>query len=207
MPRSVRLCQTVVVRQSQQQRVVGLSAAVSHDGRPRVLLSSHAAADSVRHHVLLLLCCRNIDLVRHHTPAEPGPVSSSSSSSGRVCDKLQLQLLTVARVHEAMAEGLAGEGGLGHTHAGACVSCSCMSYFLCSTTLTVMLTAYLSGTLNVSQLVGCHHLVRPCMWGALCLSTNTKSGWLCMSFIGGVQCRRQPRVVVMWQMPAKHCMH
>jgi hypothetical protein len=53
--------------------------------------------------------------VKDSTPeGEEG--DSPDSSSSRVCNNLQLQLLTVARVHEAMAEGLAGgegEGGVG----------------------------------------------------------------------------------------------
>lgn len=72
--------------------------------------------------VLLLLCWhnRNINLVRHSTPEGEGDQSDSSSSgsSSRVCNNLQLQLLSVARVHEAMAEGLAGGEGEGEGRRG-----------------------------------------------------------------------------------------
>jgi hypothetical protein len=69
-----------------------------------------ATAAPVQHSSCILclagdfLCCRNINLVRHTEQID------SNSSSSQVCNNLQLQLLTVARVHEAMAEGLAGEG-------------------------------------------------------------------------------------------------
>ena len=51
------------------------------------------------------VCCSNVTLVRH---AGCQDSSSSSRGSNEVCNNLQL--LTVARVHAAMAEGLAGEG-------------------------------------------------------------------------------------------------
>lgn len=50
---------------------------------------------------------RNINLVKQSDPGQD-EASSSSSSEGTACSSLQLQLLSVARVHEAMAEGLAG---------------------------------------------------------------------------------------------------
>jgi hypothetical protein len=54
----------------------------------------------------LSLSRRNINLIKQADPSQDGP--RSSSGAGSTCSSLQLQLLTVARVHEAMAEGLAG---------------------------------------------------------------------------------------------------
>ncbi|WIA33974.1 hypothetical protein OEZ86_007069 [Tetradesmus obliquus] len=56
--------------------------------------------------MLQLVNNRNINLIQQPEPDQDGP--SSSSGGGSTVSSLQLQLLTVARVHEAMAEGLAG---------------------------------------------------------------------------------------------------
>jgi hypothetical protein len=74
------------------------------------------------------LFCRNINLIKQADPSQDG--ASSSSDGGSTCSSLQLQLLTVARVHEAMAEGLAGGAAqeLGEPAAGThalqqCITC------------------------------------------------------------------------------------
>lgn len=42
------------------------------------------------------------------TASDQAKVEEDSNNAGQTCSKLQLQLLSVARVHEAMAEGLTG---------------------------------------------------------------------------------------------------
>jgi hypothetical protein len=78
-------------------------------------------------HLPVLLSCRNINLIKQADPIQDGP--SSIGDGGSTCSSLQLQLLTVARVHEAMAEGLAGGAQeLGEAAAGThaqqyCITC------------------------------------------------------------------------------------
>lgn len=67
-----------------------------------------------------LLLCRNINLIKQPEPDQDGP--SSSSGGGSTVSSLQLQLLTVARVHEAMAEGLAGGAAQEQGEAWGCCS-------------------------------------------------------------------------------------
>lgn len=60
--------------------------------------------------VLLLLALRNVNLIQQ-TYCEDHDIEDHrivDSDTGQTCSNLQLRLLTVARVHEAMAEGLGG---------------------------------------------------------------------------------------------------
>ncbi|KAF8057098.1 rpsL [Scenedesmus sp. PABB004] len=60
--------------------------------------------------MLQLVNNRNVNLVKHGGEEQDG---GDNNAAGRTCSSLQLQLLSVARVHEAMAEGLAGGADAG----------------------------------------------------------------------------------------------